>query len=129
MTELLRNSLLLAACSLAGCATGPQPVDTSAVAATFVDACMGSWAYSPRSSENWEGTVELVLTRDFHFEGHLGDKSLAGTWEAFGTTDAGVRMRDAATGMQIELVECPGDRPTLFTNGEAGDLSMRRGAR
>ena len=90
---------------------------------------MGSWAYSPGSSEDWEGTVELSLTRDFHFQGRLGDKSLAGTWEAFGAMDAGVRMSDAATGMQIELVECPGDTPTLFTNGEAGDLRMRRPAR
>lgn len=124
----MRRSLLLIIGLLSGCVTEPKPVDTTAVAAAFVDACMGSWVYSPSSKDNWQGTVELTLSRDFRFKGRLGDKHLAGTWEAFGTLDAGVRMSDAATGLQAELVECPSDGPALFTNGEAGDLRLRRPA-
>jgi hypothetical protein len=125
----MRNETLLVAAALflPGCASSTyQPVDTKAVAADFVDACMGSWVYSPTSKDGWQGSVRLTLSRDFRFAGQFGQQPLSGTWEAFGTLDAGVRMTDAKTRHQIELVECPGDKPTLITTMDAGDLSLRR---
>lgn len=118
--------LILAASLLAGCAIQPKPVDTSAIAAEYIDACMGSWVYSPGSADDWQGSVRLTLYRDFRFAGRIDDKPLAGEWMGFGTLDAGVLMTDTKTGQELRLVECPGEKPTLSTEGYAGDLILRR---
>lgn len=120
------RSFVFSAFALSACAnsTAPEPTNTSQIAKEFVEACMGEWVHVPPASGDNAGPFRVKVRPDGQFEAELGGKKLIGAWEAFGTLDAGVRMTDGSSGEVLEIVECPGDKPTVVLGTD--DYPVRR---
>lgn len=132
ITVLITTGVGLSAGSVAAERSPPQaevtsPIDTSAIAKDFIDACMGDWVSAPVSRKDSDNPFRLRLYPDFRFEAQFPSEQLSGDWFAVGTLDAAVRMTDPKTGKELEIAECPGDKPTVFIG--VNEYPVRRPSR